>query len=131
MEHEEALKQKIANQLVNDEVLHEKRRLIRLAEQKRKLQKKHTGLDKLAQRSRKIHDGLEMEYVVFPDDQQDEVYLQNPDLVEHFDDNIKNKKLRTEVTALPVEIGKRSHVKHWEELENEELEPADDTGSNL
>lgn len=128
MEHEEALKQQIANQLVNDEVLHEKRRLIKLAEQKRKLQKKHTGLDKLAKRSRKIHDGLEMEYVVFPDDHQDRVHMQDPDLVEHFDDNIKNKKLKTDVTALPVEIGKRSQVKHWEELEDEELEPANHTG---
>lgn len=58
---------------------------------------------------------------MFPDDLKDRVYLENPDLVDHFDENIKNKKAKTQVTRLPVAISKGTGIKHWEEIENEEL----------
>lgn len=83
--------------------LREKRRLIRLAKEKRKLQKTHTGLNKLVKRTRQIHAGLEMEYEVFPDDHEDEMYFEPKEVVGHFDINLKNKKFTTDLTRLPAD----------------------------
>ena len=56
-----------------------------------KKMRQHTGIKQLVNRRKRLEDGMEIEYTVFPDDDKDNQKWVNDKLIDRFDKNIGRK----------------------------------------